>query len=252
MNSSAPAKRSPSPNGPGSTAAKLATVDHLAYLTVQRVTIAQDTATSRAAQAVTAGAAVERDRMRLEQRTSEADTAERQLAASQRSNARKTAELAEADAAAQRDRARVERRDARVSDLETQLKELNARKTDRGMVVTLGDVLFDTGQARLLPEGSRNMVKLADVFRQDPRRRASIEGYTDSTGNAGANIELSSRRAIAVRTALMDLGVAADRLSTQAHGAEHPAASNATAAGRQMNRRVEIVFAPQADDVSLR
>lgn len=230
----------------------LTTVDHLAYLALQRVTLAQETAWSRAAQAVTAGAGAERDRMRLEQRTGEADAAARQLAASQRSNVRQSAELAEAEAAAQRDQARIERRDMRVSDLEAQLKDLNARKTDRGIVVTLGDVLFDTGQARLLPEGTRNMIKLADVFRQDPRRRASVEGYTDSTGNADANVALSARRAMAVRTALVDLGVSPDRLSTQAHGASHPAASNATAAGRQMNRRVEIVFAPQAGDVSLR
>jgi outer membrane protein OmpA-like peptidoglycan-associated protein len=129
---------------------------------------------------------------------------------------------------------------------------MNTRKTDRGIVVTLGDVLFDTGHWRLLPEGNRNMVKLAAVFQRDPQRRAQIEGFTDSVGGAGANYELSERRANAVMGELVRLGVAADHLSTRAHGADDPTASNATAAGRQLNRRVEIVFTPQGDEVSMK
>ena len=258
----------------------LAQVDHLAYLANQRVTIALEAASGRASQAVTAGAAAERDQMRLALRTREADLAQQRLGVEQQSNARKatelamaeqanarktaelaqsqqanerkTAELAAADAAAQLDKARVARRDARVSDLEAQLKDLNAKKTDRGMVVTLGDVLFDTGHWKLLPEGSRNMVKLAEVFRRDPQRRALIEGFTDSVGSTTANYELSERRANAVMGELVKLGVAADHLSTRAHGADDPAASNATAAGRQLNRRVEIVFTPLGDEVTLR
>lgn len=221
-----------------------ATIEHLAYMTSQRVTIARETASSKAAQAVTAGAAAERDKMRLTMRTAEADTAQRKLTVSQEANARKTAELAEADAAAQRDQTSKQRSDARVSDLESQLKELNAKKTDRGLVVTLGDVLFDSGQARLLPASNQNMNKLADVFKRNPERKASIEGYTDSVGAAGANQGLSERRANAVMTALVSLGVPSDRLSMRAHGEEMPVASNDTASGRQMNRRVEIVFAP--------
>jgi outer membrane protein OmpA-like peptidoglycan-associated protein len=227
-----------------------AAVDHLAYMTSQRVTIAQETAASLSAQAVTAGAAAERDKLRLAVRTNEADTAKMQLAQSEQSNSQKTAELAAAETAAQRDKARVERRDARVNDLEMQLKDLNAKKTDRGMVVTLGDVLFDSGKSQLLADGSRNMAKLAEVFKKNPQRKASIEGYTDSVGSANSNYELSGRRASAVMTALVNLGVPADHLSTQAHGEEMPTATNDTAAGRQMNRRVEIVFAPQADDNS--
>lgn len=227
---------------------KTATIDHLSYMTVQRVAIAQETASSRASQAVTAGAAAERDKMRLAQRTDEADAAQRQLAASQQSNARKATELAAAEAATARDQARIERSDARASDLEAQLKDLNARKTDRGIVVTLGDVLFDSGQARLLPDGSRNMAKLADVFKRNPQRRATIEGYTDSVGAASANHDLSQRRADAVMNELVGQGVAADHLSTRAHGEANPTADNGTPAGRQMNRRVEIVFTPLADE----
>ncbi len=236
-----------------------ATINHLAYMTGQRVTIAQETAASLAAQAVTAGAGAERDRMRLAERTNEADRAKSdaemakaKLADAQQANAQKAAELAAADAAALRDKALLDRREARVSNLEMQLKDLNAKKTDRGIVVTLGDVLFDSGKAQLQPEASRNMGKLAEVFKADPARKASIEGYTDSVGSASSNQELSSRRAGAVMSALVGLGVPADRLTTRSHGEEMPVASNDTASGRQMNRRVEIVFTPQGDEATLK
>jgi len=226
-----------------------ATVNHLSYMTVQRVAVATQTASSRASQAVTAGAGADRDKMRLAARTDEADTAQRQLAASEQNNAQKAAELASAEATAVLDRARVERGRARAAELEAQLADLNAKKTDRGIVVTLGDVLFDSGRSRLLPDGARNMAKLAAVFKGDPQRRASIEGYTDSVGTSGSNVDLSQRRADAVMAALVREGVAADHLSTHAYGEENPTADNGTASGRQMNRRVEIVFAPQRDDI---
>lgn len=231
-------------------------VDHLAYIAMQRIAIAQDTADDRASQAVTAGAGAERDKMRLTQRTNEADLAKQQLAASERTSARKSNELAAADAAAMQEKARndqrVARRDTRVTDLETQLRALNAEKTDRGMVLTLGDVLFDSGQSELLPDGSHSMVKLAGFFQRNPNSTASIEGYTDSVGSFSSNMELSRRRANVVMAALVSLGVQANHLSTKAHGEEQPTASNDTAAGRRMNRRVEIVFAPQHEEVSLK
>lgn len=228
----------------------VASVDHLAYMTGQRVTIAQETASSKAAQTAVEGAAAERDRMRLASRTREAEVAQQKLAASQQTNAIKDAELANAGAAANaaaataamREQAIVDRSNARVNDLEMQLKDLNARKTDRGMVVTLGDVLFDSGQARLLADGNSSMVKIANVFRDNPQRKALIEGYTDSVGGADANYALSERRASAVMSALINLGVPAERLSMKAHGEEQPVASNSTAAGRQLNRRVEVLF----------
>ena len=176
--------------------------------------------------------------MRLALRTREADVAQQQLIASQRSDAQKTTELAS-------EQARTEQSQARVADLESELRALNATKTDRGMVVTLGDVLFDSGESRLSPGGTRNMAKLADFFKRYPERSATIEGYTDSVGADSANLLLSERRASSVMTALVGLGVPSDRLSTRAHGSQMPVADNGTAAGRQMNRRVEVVIAPQ-------
>lgn len=220
------------------------TVDHLAYVASQRVAIAQATASNLASQAVTAGAAAERDKMRLALRTQEADTARQQLIASKQSDAQKSAELAKAQASAASEQARMEQSKARVADLEAELLALNATKSERGIVVTLGDVLFDTGQSRLLPGGTRNMAQLADVFKRFPERMATIEGHTDSVGSDGANVLLSERRAGAVKTALVNLGVPSDRLSTRAYGSQMPAADNGTAAGRQMNRRVEVIFTP--------
>lgn len=217
-----------------------ATVDHLAYMALQHVVVAEETAAGRAAQAVTANAAAERERMRLALRTDEADRARADLDQSRRRNELMTAAQAEADAAAKREE---ERSEARVEELEAQLLELNAKKTDRGMVLTLGDVLFDTGRAQIRAEGSRNMQKLAEFLKRYPEARASIEGHTDSVGSAESNYILAQRRADSVQSALTGLGVPAASLSTRAHGPDIPVATNDTASGRQMNRRVEIVFA---------
>lgn len=217
-----------------------ATVDHLAYMALQHVVVAEETAAGRAAQAVTANAAAERERMRLALRTDEADRARADLDQSRRRNELMTAAQAEADAAAKRER---EGKDARVAELEAQLLALDAKKTDRGMVLTLGDVLFDTGRAQIREEGARNMKKLAEFLKRYPEARASIEGHTDSVGSPESNYILAQRRADSVQSALTALGVPADSLSTRAHGPDIPVATNDTASGRQMNRRVEIVFA---------
>jgi outer membrane protein OmpA-like peptidoglycan-associated protein len=229
-----------------------ATVDHLAYMSSQRLTIAQDTAASKAAQAVTAGAAAERDRLRLAARTAEATTAQQAASASQRQLAASQSELAKAESDAQRERERLARRDARVADLETQLNALNARKTERGMVVTLGDVLFDSGKSQLVAASSQKLAQLAEFLRSNPERKASIEGHTDSVGSEESNRTLSDHRAGAVKAALVRMGVPADRLSTQGFGEDSPVASNDTPAGRQLNRRVEIVISPDAAGVSMR
>src|SRR5450756_2479229 len=86
------------------------------------------------------------------------------------------------------------------------LKELNAKKTERGLVITLGDVLFSTNKAHLKSGGIRNVQKLADFLNQYPQRKVLVEGYTDSTGSDSLNQALSERRANAVRTALVDAG----------------------------------------------
>lgn len=207
------------------------TVDHLAYMTTQRVVIAQETAASRASQAVIESAVAERERIRFATRSAEVDSAERRLAQSQM---------------------RTQRSDERGNDLEAQLRDLRAVNTERGIVVTLGDMLFYNGQSRLLSSSAGDIARLADFFLRNPGRTAAIEGHTDNVGNARANYALSEQRAMAVKQALMAQGVAADRLSTQAFGEGSPTAMNDSASGRQMNRRVEVIISPYSGEMSSR
>jgi outer membrane protein OmpA-like peptidoglycan-associated protein len=138
---------------------------------------------------------------------------------------------------------------ARNSDLAAQLKDLNAKSTNRGLVVTMGDVLFDTDKAQLKTGGLRSVEKLGGVLRQNPQRKVVIEGFTDSTGSEALNAALSSRRAEAVRAALLEMGIGSDRISTHGYGESYPVANNDSAVGRQLNRRVEIVLSDDAGNV---
>ncbi|MFX1678754.1 OmpA family protein [Mitsuaria sp. CC2] len=221
-----------------------ADIDHLAYIAQQRVVIAQEAATSRAAQAQVDRIAAERDQKRLMLRTQEAETAQRQLAQSRRDNVRQDVALTAANTRMSRDQSELANKEVRVRELETQLTDLQAVRTDRGMVLTLGDTLFETGRATLSAEGGRSMGKLVDYLKRDPTRGAVVEGHTDNVGSQASNLALSERRAEAVLNALVRQGVRNDQLSTRSYGSAQPVASNETAAGRQMNRRVEVLLSP--------
>jgi outer membrane protein OmpA-like peptidoglycan-associated protein len=243
-----------------------AVVTNLAYLAKQRVAIAQETARQKEAEAAVTSANVERGNIRLDARTEEANKAQRKAEASTRQAeaAQRRAEASQQQAHAsqqqaamsqhQADMSQQQARDAelRANQLEAQLNELNAKKTERGLVITLGDVLFDTNQAQLKSGGTRSLQKLAGFLKQYPQRNAQIEGYTDSTGSADYNQELSDRRANAVRTSLVGMGISSDRITTRGYGKESPVASNDTASGRQMNRRVEIILSDDIGNVSSR
>ena len=243
--------------------ADLGEVHHLAYLAWTRAAIATEAARLKTSEATIASANAERDRLRLEARTRDAERAQRQASLAQQNAARAQAQAAAnradaitaqqqaQDAAHQaqlaREQADAARRQAanaqsQAQSLQSALAELQARPTDRGMVVTLGDLLFDTGSAHLNPGGLRAVDHLVEFMDAYPQRRVSIEGFTDSVGNPGANQELSERRASAVRIALIDRGIDPARLVARGYGEEYPVASNSNPAGRQMNRRVEIVI----------
>ena len=227
-----------------------AVVTHLAYLAKQKVAIAQEAAKQKQAEATVAGAATERSKIRLEARTAEVTKAQQEAGASQRQ-----AEASQREAAASQQKAEMSQQQARdaemrTSQLQAELKELNAKQTERGLVVTLGDVLFDTDKAQLKARGS--LQKLADFLKQHPERKVRVEGYTDSTGSADYNLALSDRRANAVRQSLMDMGVSSDRITSRGYGKESPVANNSTPAGRQLNRRVEIVLSDDGGNVSSR
>ena len=229
-----------------------AVVTHLAYLAKQRAAIAQETARQKEAETAVTRAGAERSKIRLEARTAEASKAQQSAEASQRQAEASQQEAAVSQQQAEMSQQQAREAEMRTSQLETQLKELNAKKTERGLVITLGDVLFDTNKAQLKSGGSRSLQKLADFLKQYPQRKARIEGYTDSTGDADYNQALSERRANAVRTSLVDMGIGNDRISTHGYGEDSPVAANDTASGRQLNRRVEIILSDDNGNFSLR
>ena len=125
--------------------------------------------------------------------------------------------------------------------LARELSDLKAERTDRGFVITMGDVLFDSGKAALSPAANRNIEKLADFLRRHPTRNLLIEGHTDSVGSDQLNMTLSAQRAEAVKMALVAKGVGSERIFTKGYGKMYPIATNDTAEGRQQNRRVEVI-----------
>jgi outer membrane protein OmpA-like peptidoglycan-associated protein len=159
-------------------------------------------------------------------------------------NAERQAVLAEAR------EAQAKAAERRASTLEQELADMRARKTDRGMVLTLGDVLFDTGKATLKPGAYNTVDRLANVLKESPDRKVTIEGHTDSTGSAELNQALSERRAAAVQTALLERGVQSNQIIAVGKGMDYPIASNNDAAGRQRNRRVEMIFTDSQSKVA--
>lgn len=143
---------------------------------------------------------------------------------------------------AQRESARLDSRTQEADDLRRQLAELNAKETDRGLVVTLGDVLFDTGKSDLKSGATSNLSKLSAFLNKYPDRNVSIEGHTDNVGGEDYNLGLSQRRADAVKSYLMNQGIDISRLSASGKGKSSPVAGNDSVSGRQLNRRVEVVI----------
>jgi len=216
--------------------------EHLSYLSEKKSELAVALAEQKQAEKEMALLKQEEESAILESRRTETEQARSAAAASARETlaAREDAMRlkSEADAKA------LEAQEAldRAAQLESELAKLKAVKTDRGVVLTLGDVLFATGKAELAPGATQTMDYLAAFLNKYPDRKVLIEGHTDSTGSASLNQGLSERRAQSVKTALMGRGISFDRIDTVGYGMDRPVASNDTAAGRQQNRRVEVVI----------
>lgn len=227
-------------------------IDKLAYLAKQKIAVSQEVAKQKAAEADVASSGKKRDQMRLDQRTNEANAAT--LSAEK---ARQDALLAQGKTAqAQVDVANAQRQaqeaQARAAQLEAQLNDLAAQKTARGLVITLGDVLFGTDLSGLTPNGMNTVQKLANVLQQNPKLTVLVEGFADSTGAADYNQALSERRAGAVQTALQGFGIARERVAMRGYGEAYPVAANDSAGNRQLNRRVEIVLSDDSGKVMAR
>jgi outer membrane protein OmpA-like peptidoglycan-associated protein len=130
---------------------------------------------------------------------------------------------------------------ARSAALTKELSDLKAKQTDLGIVLTVGDVLFATGKAEVAAGGLRSIDKLAEFLKKNPNRNLLIEGHTDNTGNEDFNLKLSQQRADAVRDQLVSRGIAPERITTRGYGPKYPAVDNDSSAGRQQNRRVEVL-----------
>jgi outer membrane protein OmpA-like peptidoglycan-associated protein len=152
-------------------------------------------------------------------------------------------EAARATAEELGERQQVAAAEARAEDLARQLELLKARETERGIVLNLEDVLFEVDRAELQPGVLPDLARLAAFLREHPERPVLIEGHTDSTGSSQYNLDLAEARAAAVEGVLVQDGVPPARIQTRSFGESAPVASNATPAGRQQNRRVEIVIA---------
>lgn len=160
--------------------------------------------------------------------------------------ARRDAEMARAEASmaradAERARKAAVKRAQEARDLAAELEDLKSAEDERGTVFTLDSVLFDTDEAALKPGAQPTLSRLAQFLQQREGEIITILGHTDSRGSAEYNEELSRRRAQAVRNALVDLGLNADKIRAEGRGEAYPVATNETSAGRQQNRRVEII-----------
>lgn len=220
-------------------------VEHYAYLTTQYVAIAEEQTTLRRLEADIENAESERQQAQIAARELEATRAQQEAEAE-----RLEAELAREQADVAREETDEALEEARI--LEERVRELEAEKTERGLVLTLSEVLFDVGEATLKEGGQRTVGQLATFLQQYPERRVLVEGHTDTTGSLELNLDLSRRRAEAVRVALMEMGISADRVGTVGLGPSHPVAGNETAAGRQQNRRVEIIISDDDGVISER
>ncbi|WP_199051952.1 OmpA family protein [Aquitalea sp. ASV15] len=200
------------------------TINNLAYLAKQKLALAEEISKQKMAEAEVGNASAKMDQARLAQRTAQADQAN--------ANTRQV--------------------EANNQQLRVELSALQARQTARGMVITLGDILFLTDKADLNRNGIATAQKLADILQQNQQRNVMIEGFTDSTGSMQHNQQLSERRAMAVRSALADLGVARSRMMVRGYGESYPVAANDTVLNRQQNRRVELVLSDDGGQIPAR
>jgi outer membrane protein OmpA-like peptidoglycan-associated protein len=232
----------------------LSEVTTAAYVAQQQARTAMALARAKTAEEAIKSAEADRERARADMRAAEADRARaranmaegRAASAEGRAanadaramTAEQRAAAANADAAAAQ--ANASDAQARAAMLQQQLQDLRARPTDRGALVTLGDVLFEFNRADIKTTGHGELQKLAEFLKKHPDRQVLIEGHTDDIGSNSYNENLSRRRAEAVANALAALGVPSPRVTAVGYGESYPVASNSTDTNRALNRRVEV------------
>ena len=221
-------------------------IDAISHLALREVQMADLTQQLTMIQRTTDSLRTERLQKLLTMSEAQRQALQRQQALSQQEiqmlQQQRTAAQMEADSL----RRVAEEAHARLNQALEQLRGLiveitNIRETQRGLVISLSDILFDVDRATLKPGAEANIRRISAVLEQYPDYRISVEGHTDATGADAYNQQLSERRAEAVRTALVAGGVDPGRITSVGYGKTQPIASNDTPAGRQQNRRVEVV-----------
>jgi outer membrane protein OmpA-like peptidoglycan-associated protein len=198
----------------------------------------EQAARDKAAQEATARAQAEQARAQAEQ-----DRVRAEAAAKQAAEDRRQAEAARATAEAQARKAEQDKVALRAT-LQKQFSEvLETHDTPRGLIVNVGDVLFETGRYELKPAAREKLARFSGIILGHPGLTVQAEGFTDSTGSPETNQKLSEQRAGAVAQYLMSQGITGDRVTTKGYGPSYPVATNGTTEGRSQNRRVELVVA---------
>jgi outer membrane protein OmpA-like peptidoglycan-associated protein len=213
----------------------LALAAHRVYIADHKIDTARALAETQHAEQQRTVLTEQSEKARLDSRTREADRAKTDALV-----ARSDVEVARSAAEAARTDATIAQ--AGSAELQRQLAEMQAKPTDRGLVLTLGDTLFVTGKAEIKSGATANLDRLTAFMNEYPQRTATIEGFTDSMGSEEMNQSLSQRRADAVKGYLVGQGVGSARLSTSGRGENAPVGDNESAAGRQQNRRVEVII----------
>jgi outer membrane protein OmpA-like peptidoglycan-associated protein len=217
-------------------------VAYRVYMADRKVETARAEAETKFAEDQRVELIAQREKVRLDARTREADLATGKVAMARAEGAE---QKAEADAARnQADAAQAAALSAQqqAEELQRQIDTLQAKVTDRGLVLTLGDVLFATAKADLSSGANGTLNKLVAFLNKYPDRTVDIQGYTDSVGSEDYNLGLSQRRADSVRSYLVGQGIGSGRLVASGKGMSSPVAGNDTSSGRQQNRRVEVII----------
>lgn len=236
--------------------APLAEVASTAYVAERQAETAIELARAKTSEDGLRTAEAQRERVRADARQREAMQAQTMAAAarSEADAALATAQQAQAQAAAiARQKEALQQQTAELKQATEQLRqELAARQTERGMLVTLGDVLFEFGRAEIKPSARDSLSQLATFLRENPERHVLIEGFTDSIGSDSVNQQLSERRAEAVAQALVGMGVARERITSAGYGKSYPIADNSSDSNRALNRRVEVYISQDGEPVQPR
>ncbi|HCX02745.1 MAG: OmpA family protein [Smithella sp.] len=219
-------------------------VDHQAYLAERKTQVAKTVTEGKMAEKERDASSREKDQL-VFQTKRQVDAKSRELQESKMELAAGAVVLSQAEKEKMDAEAQARKAEKEKAENELFIRELSrlvARQTDRGVTVTLGDVLFATGRSTLSLQADDNIDKLVEFMSKYSYVNVLVEGYTDSVGKEDMNLALSLKRADAIKEKLVDKGINPQRITTKGYGEQYATADNNTIDGRKQNRRVEILL----------